>query len=134
MQQTRAAHGRDKARPRRALFVLAVCAGLAVSIAACGGAPPPPAGTGGHITASGPGGAGGGKGERTSGSFSLSFARCMRVHGVPGFPDPDGKASQLGPGSGFDPDTPRFQSALNGPCRSLAPPGWLNSGTGPVTR
>jgi hypothetical protein len=56
----------------------------------------------------------------------------MRAHGVPDFPDPNGQADQLGPGSGFDPNSPQFQATLNGPCESLAPPGWV--GSGKVTR
>jgi hypothetical protein len=83
----------------------------------------------------GPNGAGqgaGNPGQRSSGSYSLAFTKCMRAHGVPDFPDPDGQAGQLGPGSGIDPNSPQFQSALNGPCKSLAPPGWL--GSGKVTR
>jgi hypothetical protein len=35
----------------------------------------------------------------------------MRAHGVPDFPDPNGQAGQLGPGSGIDPNSPQFQSA-----------------------
>lgn len=134
------AHDQDKARLRRAAGMLAVSAGFALGAAACGSAPANPAasasGTAGHITAGGAGsGAGaGGSGQRSAGSFSLPFARCMRAHGVPNFPDPDGQAGQLGPGSGIDPNSPQFQSALNGPCESLAPLGWLNTGTGPITR
>jgi hypothetical protein len=68
-------------------------------------------------------------GERSTGtSFSLAFAECMRAHGVPNFPDPDGKAGQLGPGSGVDPASQAFQAAINGPCRRLAPPAWVSSG------
>ena len=65
------------------------------------------------------------------GSFSAEFARCMREHGVPNFPDPNGQAGQLAPNSGIDPASPKFQSALNGPCKSLAPAAWLASDSGP---
>ncbi len=140
MQQTvpstGTAHGRDKARFWRAVLMLAASAGLALSAAACGGARANPAasasasGAGGNITAGGAGS--GGSGQRTAGSFSLAFATCMRAHGVPDFPDPNGQAGQLGPGSGIDPDSAQFQSALNGPCKPLAPPGWV--GSGKVTR
>ena len=68
----------------------------------------------------------------SAGSFSLAFARCMRAHGVPYFPDPNGQADQLGPASGIDPNSAQFQAAINGPCKSMAPPGWL--GSGKVTR
>jgi hypothetical protein len=52
----------------------------------------------------------------------------MRAHGVPRFPDPDGKGGQLGSGTGADPASQAFQAALNGPCRPLAPAAWVSSG------
>jgi hypothetical protein len=68
-------------------------------------------------------------GNRSTGNaFSLALARCMRAHGVPNFPDPNGQAGQLGPGSGVDPASQAYQAAINGPCRSLAPPAWVSSG------
>jgi hypothetical protein len=67
-------------------------------------------------------------GDSTTGSFSLAFAKCMRTHGVANFPFPNGTGGQLGPGSGIDPNSPAFQSALKGACRILAPPEWLGSG------
>jgi hypothetical protein len=140
MQQTvpstGTAHGRDKARARRTVLMLAVSAGLALAAVACGGTPANPAATasasGAGVNVIAGGGGSGGSGQRASGSFSLAFARCMRAHGVPDFPDPSGQAGQLGPGSGIDPDSPQFQSALNGPCKLLAPAGW--AGSGKVTR
>ena len=149
MQQTvqRAAtgHHQVRARLRRALLMLAASAGLALGAAACGGTPASPAasssatrisgagGGSGPVTIPGGGGSGG-SGQRTSTAFSLAFAKCMRAHGVPDFPDPNGQGAQIGPSSGIDPSSPQFQAALNGPCKSLAPPGWLSTGTGPVTR
>jgi hypothetical protein len=50
-------------------FIIAA-AGLALLAAACGGSP------------------GGGTTSRSLTSQALAFARCMRAHGVPGFPDP----------------------------------------------
>ncbi|HEX6525624.1 MAG TPA: hypothetical protein VF070_37275 [Streptosporangiaceae bacterium] len=57
----------------------------------------------------------------------------MRAHGVPKFPDPGGQLGpdggrHLGPGGGADPAAQEFQAAVNGPCRSLAPPAWVSSG------
>jgi hypothetical protein len=102
---------------RRAVLMLVASAGLAFAAAACGGTPATPQ----SGSAQG--------GERSTGtSFSLAFAACMRAHSVPKFPDPDGKAGQLGPGSGVDPASPAFQAAINGPCRPLAPPAWVSSG------
>jgi hypothetical protein len=47
----------------------------------------------------------------------LKFARCMRSHGVPKFPDPTTKG--LSP-SGVDPNTSQFQAAQK-VCRTLLP-------------
>jgi hypothetical protein len=66
--------------------------------------------------------------RRSTGSFTAGFARCMRAHGVPRFPDPNGTPGQLGPDSGVDLASAQFQAAVNGPCRSLAPPAWVSTG------
>jgi hypothetical protein len=71
----------------------------------------------------------GGQG-RTVSSFTVLFAQCMRANGVPNFPDPNGQPGQLGPNSGIDPTSEKFQLAINGPCESLAPPAWVDSGSG----
>jgi hypothetical protein len=44
----------------------------------------------------------------------LAFARCMRAHGVPNFPDPSSSSNgQVGPtAAGIDPQSPAFQSAV----------------------
>jgi hypothetical protein len=48
-------------------------------------------------------------------AHGLKFARCMRSHGIPGFPDPsaagDGLSFPLPPG--FDWNSPRVQAAQN---------------------
>lgn len=41
----------------------------------------------------------------------LAFARCMRAHGVPNFPDPSSSGGQDGLAAGIDPQSPAFQSA-----------------------
>ncbi len=130
---------------RRAVTAAVAVVGLALLGAGCSSvfthpsAPSSPAGTGTRGAGPARGGTGGGRnvssgnrtgsqGNRSAGSFSLAFARCMRTNGVPAFPNPNGQADQLGPGSGIDPTSPQFQAALNGPCLSLAPPGWVGSG------
>jgi hypothetical protein len=137
------AESQRRAQLRRLVPMLAVLTGLVLGTAACEGASANPAastsgmttaGSGGSGQGSGPvtrsgGSASGGSGNRSAGTFSFAFARCMRAHGVPRFPDPDGKSGQLGPGSGVDPASQAFQAAINGPCRSLAPPAWVSSGT-----
>jgi hypothetical protein len=139
VHSTTTAPGQDRTRLRRAAGMLAVSAVLALGATACGGAQANPAasasGTPGHITAGGAGsgtGGTGGSGQRSTGGFSLAFAKCMRAHGVPDFPDPNGQVGQLSPESGINPNSPQFRSALNGPCKPLAPLGWVSSGK--VTR
>ena len=46
----------------------------------------------------------------------LQFSRCMRAHGLPGFPDPVFNSNgaiglRIGPGNGLDPNSPAFKSA-----------------------
>ena len=92
-------------RPRRA-SVLAVTAGLVLLTAACGGSPSS-AGTSG---ASSP-----------FVSHELAFARCVRAHGVPKFPDPNANGQE--PPSVKDiSKSPRFPAASNA-CRYLIPSG-----------
>jgi hypothetical protein len=51
----------------------------------------------------------------------LTYARCMRSHGVPRFPDPKpGGGLQIGPKVGVDPSTPQFQAA-QAACRKVVP-------------
>jgi hypothetical protein len=53
---------------------------------------------------------------------ALSFARCVRAHGVAGFPDPDSTGRIPDPASvGIDQGSPRFQAA-NQACRRYRPP------------
>jgi hypothetical protein len=132
MPASRAARpGRGRV-PGGCLAALAV-ATLAVAAGCAGG---PAASASGGTTAAGPGhvvsGSSGGQGDTSTGGFTLAFAKCMRAHGVPGFPDPDGPGDQLGPGSGVNPASRQYQAAISGPCLSLAPAGWV--GPGPLTR
>ncbi|MFL6076215.1 MAG: hypothetical protein ACJ73S_22720 [Mycobacteriales bacterium] len=69
-------------------------------------------------------------GNRSVGQFTKEFAQCMRANGVPNFPDPNGSGGQLGPNSGIDPGSAAYLNAINGPCRSLAPPEWVSEGPG----
>jgi hypothetical protein len=51
------------------------------------------------------------------------FSQCMRKHGVPNFPDPNAQgAIAIGPSSGIDPSSPKFQQASN-VCRAVLPNG-----------
>lgn len=47
-------------------------------------------------------------------SSALAYANCMRSHGVPDFPDPDGQGHFVihpGPGTDLAPSSPAFQAA-----------------------
>jgi hypothetical protein len=52
----------------------------------------------------------------------LRFARCMRTHGLPNFPDPATNGHGIQINFPVDPSSPQFQSALKA-CRAVAPPG-----------
>jgi hypothetical protein len=66
----------------------------------------------------------------------LRFARCMRSHGVPKFPDPKfspngGSQLTIGKNTGVDPSSPQFQAAQKA-CRKLVPGSALSGGPGGV--
>lgn len=62
-------------------------------------------------------------------SPGLAYARCMRSHGVPSFPDPlPGGGFVFHAGGGVDPSSPAF-SAAQAACRKLMPLGGLAPGT-----
>lgn len=64
-----------------------------------------------------------GKPGTTAASLDLGirFARCMRAHGVPNFPDPSsGRGIDIAPGSGLNPQSPAFQAAQQA-CQKLLP-------------
>jgi hypothetical protein len=45
-------------------------------------------------------------------SVMLKYARCIRAHGVANMPDPDSRGHlDIGPGSGIDVTSPRFEAA-----------------------
>jgi hypothetical protein len=54
----------------------------------------------------------------------LAYSRCMRAHGITGFPDPNAQgeiALNGDPGTALDPKSPQFKAANNA-CKSLLPP------------
>ena len=58
---------------------------------------------------------------------NLKYAECMRAHGIADFPDPNSQGLlqiKVQPGSGLDPNNPRYQAA-NKACQhyQYAPPG-----------
>ncbi len=107
-------------------FPAVVLAGLSLLVSACGGSP------GSHVaqlaststsatTQSSTGPAGTGKY-----AASLAYSRCMRLHGVPNFPDPKqaagGGIQFSGSRSGINPQSPSFMSAQQS-CKRLLPGG-----------
>jgi hypothetical protein len=65
----------------------------------------------------------------TSQIGAVAYARCMRAHGVPGFPDPDGTGNFPKPGvvAARKSNAPAFDAADSN-CRDLLPKGGLNQG------
>jgi hypothetical protein len=97
----------------RSLFAGIVAAGVVFLAAGCGG--PSPTGRGNRPA----GGGSTGSGSQTS---SLAFSRCVRSHGVPTFPDPNGRGvwpkSQVVSAAG----SPRYAAAARA-CGHLLPDG-----------
>jgi hypothetical protein len=145
-QETTARPPQDRPRPsrsiiRRAAISVAGLVGLTLVAGACGASSPSASSTttpatargvsnpgAGPVTRPGSNARSGSAGNETTGSYSAAFAACMRAHGVPKFPEPNGSAGQLGPDSGVNPGSAAYQAALMGPCKSLAPAGWVSSG------
>lgn len=139
---------RAKITPKGILPAAIALAALALALAGCGGATDPgvaklgTTATSDVSTAAGGASPAGGPSESSSadghGSESegvmaapagaaaqqkmVAFARCMRTHGAPDFPEPvEGKIIIRGrPGSGLNPQSPQFQAAQRA-CQSLAP-------------
>jgi hypothetical protein len=100
-------NGRRRGWLRSSLLLGALITVAALGLAACGG------GSSSSAAASG--------GSRTS-TYErlLAYARCMRSHGVPNYPDPQASNGAIGI-SIPDANSPQVRSAEHA-CRSLAPP------------
>ena len=107
--------GRRRAGPRRAGLLAAALACLALVAAACSSPASP--------------GTGAGPAHGSAEQRGLAFSRCMRAHGITGFPDPDSQGNfalpKSGPGTKFDPKSPQFKAANNA-CKSLMPGGQMD--------
>jgi hypothetical protein len=110
------AHARlGRAGPAAAALIIA---GLLV--AACGEQSSGSRVAGEGSATSTPDGSSSGGSKRADG---LAYARCMRSHGVPNFPDPNSKGEitlDSSPGNGLDLDSPQMQSAMQA-CKDLQP-------------
>jgi hypothetical protein len=128
-------HSIDPKRPTRSPRARLRTAAALVSVllvGGCGGSSgsPPPPSTGVATSSASTFAAAGGAGssDPTAASIvasGLAFARCMRSHGVPNFPDPKvtgHTVRMFGPNSGVNPRSPAFQSAQQA-CQGPLPKG-----------
>ena len=101
--------------------------GLVLGVAACGSGPggPTTAGASGKPAADGSAPGGSGKGAKLA-QDELAFARCMRSHGVPNYPDPGPSGFDV-QAAGIDKNSPAVQAAVK-TCRPLMTAG-LSLGT-----
>jgi hypothetical protein len=119
---------------RASLLAGLVVALVSLVAAGCGGGSDPPsvASLGGsHTTTTSGGDDSGGSTSSGGGGFGLAmksqdgreFSQCMRSHGVPNFPDPNARGDlTIGPSSGINPGSAKFQAALRA-CQKVLPNG-----------
>jgi hypothetical protein len=128
-------HHKRLAPPRaRLLTAAAVLSG--VLVAGCGGSSPSPTvarlgatTASGSTATAGSGAASSGPSSSTLGSDALAYAKCMRVSGVPSFPDPNaGGGFLFHANAGMNTSSPAFKAAQAN-CRHFMPPG---PGSGPA--
>jgi hypothetical protein len=116
-------------RLRRGAAVMALLGGLAVCVAACGGGSASP-GVASVSTASTTPGAAAAQGGSSAANYAdaVSYAKCMRAHGVGSFPDPasNGGFDIGGTGQANPANSPEYSSASKA-CQHLLPKG------GPLT-
>jgi hypothetical protein len=107
-----------RALPRRVRTAAAITAtaGLALLAAACSSSPSS-AGSGGS-----PNAAGAASSPSASVSPALAFARCVRTHGVPDWPDPDSSGREPASSKQIAASSPRFPAAQTA-CVHLLPNG-----------
>jgi hypothetical protein len=108
--------------------MIAALLGMVFAATACSSGPESPgvAGSGSSPTTSSSASAiSSGKSDPSQAASALAFSRCMRMHGVSDFPDPNGQGqievqggSSNGVSTGLDPNSPAFQSATNA-CQHL---------------
>jgi hypothetical protein len=114
--------GGQRAWLRRAVPPAALAATVTVALAACAGGSSGPGVASGGLAAS----AATPSGSASSSAYdqALAYARCIRSHGEPDYPDPI-PSGQQPPGGGLDTSSPQFRAAQDA-CRSLAPHGSIS--------
>ncbi len=114
----------SKSTNQRVIGVRLALAAAAVLFAACGGTAGPGVASIGSTTTTtiAPGSANPSPfaGINQEYDYSLSYAECMRTHGVPNFPDPIKSSRGMQFNSKADSDSPQFSSA-NRTCEHLLP-------------
>ena len=115
-------HNHTARRPRATRLAAAtvITPVLIAIVAACSGG----TGSPGVAQVGSTGSASPARSASTAGTYAaeLKFARCMRAHGVPKFPDPDPNGLTNIGNTGVDPNSPQFKSAQQA-CKQYAPPG-----------
>lgn len=117
-----AGHGH---RLRRGGGLTAVVVGLAACLAACGGGSPSPgvASLGSTtVTPSSAPFAASFQNLQQRYQANVSFAQCMRSHGLASYPDPVISGGNIARSNPYDPQSPQYLSA-NGACKHLLPGG-----------
>lgn len=99
---------------RHRCWAVALAAGCALGLAGCG------------FTGNSSEAASSGSESPAAAADFLKFSQCMRSDGVPNFPDPTSRGIELSRGSGIDPSSPAFQSAMK-TCKKLMPGGGPSS-------
>jgi hypothetical protein len=102
--------------PPRARLLAAAALLSGVLVAGCGESSPNP--TGGVSTSAS---------AASAAESGVAFARCIRSHGVPNFPDPKVSGQRVRMGSASTVQSPAFQSAAHS-CQRLLPKGPPGSG------
>jgi hypothetical protein len=116
---------RRRRRLRRGAAVMALLGGLAVCVAACGGGSASP-GVASVSTASTTPGAAAAQGGSSAANYAdaVSYAKCMRAHGVGNFPDPASNGGfQLGGSGQANPAHAPAYSSASKACQHLLPNG-----------
>jgi hypothetical protein len=118
-------HTRRHTPPRARLLIATTLLSVTLALAGCGGGSSSPGIA--HLSpAKGAGSTsseGSGSSPESPTSFQqkeIVFAKCMRAHGVPNFPDPSGGGFAVR--GGFDPQSPAVNAA-RAKCQQLLPPG-----------
>jgi hypothetical protein len=124
---TKATDGRTvkrASRLRRAGPLVMLLASVGLLGAACGGdnSGPGVAAIPSSTTTAGSGSAGQSGNNQASSPDPVAYAKCMRDHGVPGFPDPNsnGELAVDSSSLGIDPDSPQYKAASDA-CAPLLP-------------